>query len=289
VAGELRVDPLSGRQVVIAAERGRRPGASAPTIAEPTEDELASCPFCEGCEERTPPETLALPDREPPDSPGWAVRVVPNLYPAFERQEVVIHSPRHVRSFAELDDAQVELVAAAWRVRAASARAEGRAYVHALVNEGRDAGASLAHSHSQLVWMREPPPALTAEREDGLAALLADRDPYEFDVGPAAVALCHPAGRAPYEVIVASVDGEDSDGLESQALPALLLALRDVVRRLRAIEGPVPWNAWMHAGARLHLELVPRLTAFAGIELGAGIYVNPLAPERAAEALRAAL
>ena len=69
--------------------------------------------------------------------------MVPNLYPAFERQEVVIHSPEHIRSFAELDDEQVALVAQAWEERDAP---------FALINEGRLAGASLPHSHSQLVW-----------------------------------------------------------------------------------------------------------------------------------------
>jgi UDPglucose--hexose-1-phosphate uridylyltransferase len=59
--------------------------------------------------------------------------------------------------------------------------------------------------------------------------------------------------------------------------------LRDVVARLRAVEGPVPWNAWLH---ERHVELVPRLSVLAGVELGAGIYVNTVAPEDAAAALR---
>ncbi len=81
------------------------------------------------------------------------MRVVPNLYPAFERQEVVIHTPEHIRSFADLSDAQVALVAEAWQHRIETALDEGFGYVHALVNEGRLAGASLPHSHSQLVWL----------------------------------------------------------------------------------------------------------------------------------------
>jgi UDPglucose--hexose-1-phosphate uridylyltransferase len=50
----------------------------------------------------------------------------------------------------------------------------------------------------------------------------------------------------------------------------------------------VPWNAWLHEGAHWHLELVPRLTTFAGVELGAGIYVTTVAPENAASRLREA-
>jgi UDPglucose--hexose-1-phosphate uridylyltransferase len=284
VSGELRVDPVSGRQVVLAPGRARRPGVGVPEIEAATETELANCPFCEGREDRTPPETFALPGREPADSPGWQVRVVPNLYPAFEHQEVVIHSPRHVRSFADLEDREVERVAAAWFARMAEAVAEGFAYVHALVNEGRQAGASLMHSHSQLVWLREPPPGAAGERH-GAVSELAETVAAELVVSryDGAVALCPPASRVPYEVVIAA-DRRGGVLLGETAL----LALRDVVRRLRAVEGPVPWNAWLHLAHEAHVEVVPRLTIFAGIELGAGIFVNTLAPEDAAAALRGA-
>ena len=296
MAGEPRVDVLSGRKVVVAAARARRPGAGVPHIEGATVEELDACPFCEGREDRTPPETLALGrDANGADTPGWHVRVVPNLYPAFERQEVVVHSPRHVRSFADLTDGEVSLVATAWRSRGRAARGAGFGYVHALINEGRLAGASLPHSHSQLVWMREPPPAVRAEGDAGerilelLGQIRGDRAPglaveWLGDV----IAFCPPAGRAPYEVLVANQHTRDAGGLDSEHLEDMLLVLRNVVRRLRAVEGPVPWNAWLHLGSDVHLELVPRLTVLAGVELGAGIYINSLPPEDAAAALRGA-
>jgi UDPglucose--hexose-1-phosphate uridylyltransferase len=201
---------------------------------------------------------------------------VPNLYPAFERQEVVVHSPRHVRTFAELTDAEVAAVAAAWQARRAAAQLEGFPYVHALINEGRAAGSSLPHSHSQLVWLREPPPAVAAERTDAVAELLAE-DTLRVAELDGLVAVAHRAGRLPYETLIG---GEPFD------LAAALHLLREVVRRLRALEGPVAWNAWLHGGGQHHLELVPRLAVQAGIELGAGIAVNTVAPESAAAALR---
>jgi UDPglucose--hexose-1-phosphate uridylyltransferase len=106
---------------------------------------------------------LGTDEGRKPDTPGWEVRVVPNKYPAFERQEVVVHSPEHQRSLAELDREQLDLVAEAWRLRAEAARAQGT-YLFAGVNEGRAAGASLLHSHSQLVWLSEEPPVPSAER-----------------------------------------------------------------------------------------------------------------------------
>ena len=184
---------------------------------------------------------------------------MPNLYPAFERQEVVIHSPDHVRSFAELDDDQVELVAEAWEERAAP---------FALINEGRLAGASLPHSHSQLVWTDLP-----SESVGRLQELL---EPFELARRGGAIAAVHPYGAGPYECLVAC-DGALADGL---------VLLRDLVRRLHAAEGTRPWNAWLHPGPPRHLHFLPRLTALAGVELGAGIYVNVVPPEQAAERLK---
>jgi UDPglucose--hexose-1-phosphate uridylyltransferase len=253
--------------VVVAPNRRRRPGTAIGLIEEPTEAELEHCPFCAGREERTPPETFRVPAGD-----GWTVRVVPNLYPAFERQEVVVHSPRHVRTFAELTDPEVDAIATAWDARRVAARTEGFPYVHALINEGRTAGSSLPHSHSQLVWLRDTPPEVAREATAGLAELNARDD---LALGNGAVrAVVHPCGRAPYETVIL---GDPFD------LGRALVVLRDVVRRLRAVEGPVPWNAWLHEN---HFELVPRLSVFAGVELGAGIYVNTVAPEDAAAALK---
>jgi UDPglucose--hexose-1-phosphate uridylyltransferase len=216
---------------------------------------------------------------------------VPNLYPAFERQEVVVHTPRHARSLAELDEAELATVVTAWLARREAAGGEGFDYVQLLLNEGREAGASLPHSHSQLVWLREPPPAVVEEhpnlerdrcalcdlfRDDALEILLAG------DLSLRAAA----AGRAPYELLIAPREHAAHPGEEG--LRAALMLLREGIRRLRELEGPVALNAWLHEGAHWHFEVVPRLTVFAGLELGAGLYVNWLAPEEATERLRAA-
>src|SRR5581483_1492446 len=131
-----------------------------------------------------------------------------------------------------------------------------------LVNEGRQAGASLPHSHSQLAWAK---PAVT-ESPEGVDEVLA-RDGLAVAELDGARAVVHFAGRLPYELLI------DAARLE----PALQL-LRECVTRLRTVEGPVPWNAWLHRGERPHIEVVPRLTVLAGLELGAGIYVNSLDP-----------
>lgn len=216
---------------------------------------------------------------------------MPNLYPAFERQEVVVHTPRHVRTFAELTDEEIDAVSQAWHARAAAAAREGEfRYLHPLINEGRAAGSSLPHSHSQIVWFREPPPAARVEQErDGCAACAGAEAARDLALAEdnGAVAYVHPAGRLPYELLVVGPH-HDLD------LTAALRLLRVCIGALRAVEGPVAWNAWLHNawqgdGIHPHLEVVPRLSVLAGVELGAGIYVNTVAPEDAAAALRSAL
>jgi UDPglucose--hexose-1-phosphate uridylyltransferase len=216
----------------------------------------------------TPPQTLVLPEEG-----DWKVRVVPNLYPALERQEVVVHSRRHIRSIAEAEDDELELAAEAWRRRAA----DEPGHVFPLLNEGREAGASLAHSHSQLVWLREPAPMRARPR----AELVLERD--------GLAVACPWASRVPYETVIAPIK-PDADPLSSAWLPSALKLLAELVRRLQRLEGRVPLNAWLERGSDdWRLVLFPRLNVLAGLELGAGIHVNTLAPEEAATRMRTAL
>jgi len=258
----LRRDPISGRLVAIAPGRAKRPGAGHTLIEPVTQEELDQCPFCRGREDRTPPETLRLPE----GAEEWIVRVVPNLYPALERQEVVIHSPEHKRLFSELTDEELGYVA----------QVVEQSGAFWLVNEGRLAGSSLPHVHSQLVYSNDPLPAIAAESPEGVVEVVS-HDELLIAEREGLRAVVHPAGRLPYELLIAA----------AEIGPALLL-LRECVARLQVVEGPVPWNAWLHRGQHAHIEVVPRITVMAGLELGAGIYVNALDPSEAAERLRSA-
>jgi UDPglucose--hexose-1-phosphate uridylyltransferase len=300
---------------VVAPSRARRPGAPR-AAAQNAGDDPVGCPFDEGREGATPPETFAIgPPGRPPDTPGWRVRVVPNKFPAFGpwtrdgdrpeglfarraavgRQEVVVHTPRHVRTIADLGVRELELVAEAWQSRAAAAREAGFDYVHALVNEGAGAGASLPHTHSQLVWLEEVPPLIAQEHElmraSGgcvLCAVLAQERSQRMRVveeRDGVILLCPFAGRQPYEMLAAPLECEE-DPFASAALAAALVLAADGVRRLRVAEGPVSLNIWLHAGGHWHLEILPRLGVLAGVELGAGYFVNTMAPESAAGVLR---
>jgi UDPglucose--hexose-1-phosphate uridylyltransferase len=299
LSSELRRDPISRRIVIVAPGRARRPGL--PVLAQDENGE-PDCPFCEEREGQTPPEVFALgPPGRASDTPGWRVRVVPNKFPALAgddgRQEVVVHTPRHARSLAELTGGELDDVALAWRSRAAAARDAGFRYVHAFVNEGRAAGASLPHTHSQLLWLPDEPP-LVAEEWRGIdpcalcAQLARERDDGRRVVVQSGglLLLCPYASRGPFELLVAPLRCE-GDAFASELLGAAVRLAAEGIRRLRRHEGPVPFNAWLHTSrlddprGHWHVEILPRLTVLAGLELGTGLWVNTLPPEDAVKLL----
>jgi UDPglucose--hexose-1-phosphate uridylyltransferase len=322
---ELRIDPLTGLRVIVAGERGSRPGAFLDvTPREPIDPE--SDPFAAGHEDRTPPEVYAL--RE---DGGWKVRVVPNLYPALSggeaddgtdplasgrgepdlfascpargAHEVVINAPDPVSSLAELDPGQVDTAMSVWRERM-RVHADA-AYVHVIVNEGKEAGASLPHTHAQLYALPFVPAAVARERERFTAYsdrtqgrnLLEDLVQEEVRrrerivaIDDEAVALAPFAARVPFHVILAPrepVARFSDDGPLGGRL------LHEVLNRLRVTLGTLPaLNMWVRTAPRdaasfcWRIEIMPRLAQLAGLELGTGVHLNVLAPEDAAERLR---
>ena len=195
---ELRVDPLTGLKTIIAAGRAGRPGGHFDLDPPPPID-VENDPFALGHEDRTPPEVYAVrPNGGGPDSPGWTVRVVPNLYPALApdapapephanpdlytaqaaagHHEVIINAPDPVSSLTDLTAEQVEHAMEAWRQRMRAH--EGCACRHLIVNERREAGASLPHTHAQLYALRFVPAAIARERRGAIMSWNGTREAY---------------------------------------------------------------------------------------------------------------
>jgi UDPglucose--hexose-1-phosphate uridylyltransferase len=325
---EVRVDPLTGLKTIVAGERATRPGAGLTT--EPAAPiDVEKDPFAEGHEDRTPPEVFALRDAGGgvggPNSPGWKVRVVPNLYPALDPEspeperhanpdlftatpargahEVIVNAPDPVTSLADLEAGQVALAVDVWRERMRAH--DGAAYVHVLVNERREGGASLPHTHAQLYALDFVPAQIARERERfGAYAtrtmggnLLADLVQEEVRrrvrivaIDDEAVLMAPYGARLPYQLMVAPravrASFED-DGPTGAAL------LHDALLRLRRRLGASPpLNLWVRTAPRgadhfcWRIDIVPRLTHLAGLELGTGVHLNVVAPEQAAAELR---
>ena len=322
---EIRIDPLTGQRAIVAGERAGRPGGELSATPAPAIDR-DSDPFAEGHEDRTPPEVYAVrPHGGEPNTPGWTVRVVPNLYPALSEEspapppdanpdlfwagpargahEVVINSPEPVVSLSELEVDQVAAAAQVWRERM---RAHPEAsYVHLIVNERHEAGASRPHTHAQLYALDFVPAAVARERERfGEYAtrtmggnLLADLVQEEvrrreriIAIDDETVLMATYAGRVPYQLLIAPRTPRarfEDDGPTGAAM--LHGALRRLARRLGSSP---PLNLWIRTAPRgaehfsWRIDILPRLTHLAGLELGAGVNLNIVAPERAAAELR---
>ncbi len=327
---QLRRDPVGGRWVIISTERAARPGDLAEGGQECTG---GYCPFCEGNEESTPPEVLSYRDPETEaDETGWRVRVVPNKYPALKAEgmleeekesgvfhtmsglgqhEVFIEGAEHHLSLSELPLDTVEEVVAAYRERMLVHKSDQR-MVYALIfkNVGRRAGASLEHSHSQLICTPVVPKRVGEEMDrceefyqfQG-ECLMCSTVEEELKEGSRIVvendhfvALTPYASRFPFEMwVVPRQHMCHYEDMSEKLLREFARILHEAVSRLDlAMEKP-PYNYVLHTTPftignvdhfHWHLEIIPRVTHVAGFEWGTGFYINPVRPADAAESLR---
>lgn len=224
--------------------------------------------------------------------------------PADGAHEVIIASPEHHDSLADLDDAQLERVVAAWRERIAHHTRQGAAYVQLIVNEGEEAGASLEHSHAQLFALGFVPASIARERERVASYtertsggnLLLDvlsqevrRQERLVATDEEAMLICPWASRSPYELRLIPRSGAPRFEEDERGTAMLATALR----LLRSRFGHMPaLNMWLRNAPRgsehfqWHLDIAPRLTRRASFEMATEVDVCVLAPETAAAELR---
>ena len=254
------------------------------------------------------PSLASADDAEPAAVPDPLVtgRGEPDLFPArpaVGANEVIVNGPGPAVSLLDLEPAQVEIAMEVWRERIRAH--QGAAYVHVSLNEGPEAGASLPHTHAQLYALPFVPAAIARERErftaywdrtqgrDLLEDLLQEevrRKQHVVAIDSEAVALCPFASRVPYQLQVIPrrprARFEDDGPLGAALLHQLLGRLRTALGRLP------PLNLWVRTAPRgaehfcWRIDLLPRLTQLAGLEMGTGVNLNVVAPERAAEELR---
>ena len=326
---ELRRDPVVGRWVIISTERARRPSDFPATRWQP---KGGPCVFCAGQESRTPDEVWALrPDGGPPNRPGWLVRVVPNKFPAlriegelersgeglYDRMngvgahEVVIEAPAHDAVIERLATAHLAEVLRAYRERIRDLAKDPRLeYVMVFKNHGDPAGASLEHTHSQLIAT----PIVPSMVEEELAGAIQHfrikqrciwcdivrqdrRDGLRMIRGEGGfVAIAPFAPRFPFETwILPEAHRSSFEATPVEDLGALASLLSKVLGAMARYLGDPPYNFMLHSAPlrtpaldhfHWHLEIIPKLTRVAGFEWGTGFFINPTPPEEAAEYLR---
>jgi UDPglucose--hexose-1-phosphate uridylyltransferase len=328
---ELRKDPITGRWVIIATERTKRP---LDFSARP-EPRRGTCPFCPGREDLTPPELYA---HRPSDGPGaranvagWQLRVFPNKFPAlrvegdldrsgegvYDRMngvgahEVIVETPDHTRGLSDLSEPEISGVFSAYQARMNDLRRDIRLkYVMIFKNHGTAAGASLDHSHSQLIALPVVPKIVSEEMKGALRHYRHKERCVYCDIvrqeqkertrliyeNAGFVVIAPYAPKFPFETwVLPRAHRPRFESCSADDFALLANAMKTALRKLNVALDDPPYNFILHttpfgehepAHYHWHFEIMPTLIQVAGFEWGSGFYINPTPPEEAASFLR---
>ena len=277
---EIRKDYVTDTWVIISTVRSSRP-VDVKDLGKKTPPE--KCPFCYGNEHMTPPEVLAYRKHGPPNSSGWWIRCVPNLYPALQIEgavhrrvnqlfhrvngvgahEVIIETPEHDAHLAALSDFQFQEVLTAYKHRYLDLIKDKRfKYILIFKNHGARAGASLSHPHSQLIAtpivprriMEEVNAAQRYYESTGGTCIYCEIVETELEEekrivaeDESFVALSPYAARFPFETWILPKAHEMAfeDLTDSERAP-LARMMKDVLGRLYQFLEDPPYNYYIH-------------------------------------------
>ncbi len=324
---ELRQNRFTKEWVIVATERARRPEElRAKRDVKVLPPHVATCPFCCGNEQLTPPEVMRIPD-----GASWQVRVVPNKFAALSRDaplyrmitrsrrtmsgfgvhDVIVETPDHSATTALMDDGHVANVIRCYRRRFDELSADPRiAHITIFKNHGVDAGTSLEHPHSQLVAT----PIISSQVRGRMYEALRHYDEFGECIFCTAlaeeleentrivmateyfVALEPFASATPFSTYIYPRRHMASFGhISDDEIADLAQVLRTVLAKIYfGLKNPDFNYAIRTAPAECagvgyyhwYLSIIPRLTHVAGFELGSGLFINTVLPEAAAEFLR---
>jgi len=310
---ELRKDYLLDRWVIIASERAKRP---MDFMVKKSEYPVGVCYFCPGSEDKTPPEIGRL------EKDGkWTVRWFPNKFPAttekkgnlseglltsnaaYGKHEVIVETPVHEKDFEELTPEEIAGVfdVCAKRISELS-RMNGVEYVLVFKNRGRDAGASLAHSHFQVMALSQVPTLVGKEVDASKKYLQENKKCLLCDVLNKELksermihedkhvgAFAPFASRFPFEAwIMPKRHVKNIGEMTFDEKKSFALAVKKILSALDKMINKPPYNFYLHISPKnedlhFHMEICPKLSIQAGFELGSDMYINVVPPEDAAK------
>ncbi|KAB5512180.1 hypothetical protein DKX38_029208 [Salix brachista] len=325
---ELRHDPVANRWVIFSPARAKRPTdfkSKSPQNSNPGDN--SSCPFCIGNEHECAPEIFRVPS-----DPNWKLRVIENLYPALSRNiegpceekqdmgvparaiggfgfhDVVIENPVHSVHLCDMEARDIGQVLLAYKKRIQQiASVESIKYVQVFKNHGASAGASMSHSHSQLLALPIIPSAVSA-RFEGMneyfkktgkcslcevqaKELLIDESTHFISIVPFAATY-------PFEMwIIPRAHYSHFHEFDCDKMVELGGLLKLMLRKMSLQLNNPPFNFMIQTSplqvkeselsyAHWFLQIVPQLSGAGGFEMGSGCYINPVFPEDAAKVLR---
>lgn len=305
---EFRKDFLLNRWVIIAANRGRRPEDY--VHSQRSEKKEGICFFCPGNEHLTPPE---ISRREV--NGKWVIRNFPNKFyavsldfpNAYGTHEVIVESSDHTNHLSDIPEAQMKMLLEVYAERIeASRKNPNLKYALIFKNQGHTAGASLGHTHTQMITMAHVPNIVRLERDAnkeytqnsgkcGYCEMMnveRERVIWEDDK---VFCFAPYASRFSFEHwIMPKRHVGCISKMDSGELGSLAKCMKTVLGKLDKMLDYPPYNFALHIDPfnattqfyHFHIEVMPRLNITAGFELGAEIYINPMPPEKAAKALR---
>ncbi|KAL6997457.1 UDP-glucose--hexose-1-phosphate uridylyltransferase [Sarracenia purpurea var. burkii] len=326
---EIRKDAVNNRWVIFSPARSRRPSDF--RSKSNSNSDQSECPFCLGREHECAPEIF----RVPPDSTSdWKIRVIENLYPALSRDiepcriqnsnifpnsgevaisgfgfhDVVIESPVHSVQLSDLAPVEIGEILLAYKRRIEQLRChDSIKYVQVFKNHGASAGASMSHSHSQIMSLPVVPPAVSARLdsmkehfdEAGKCSLCDIRSTHFFvDESTHFVSIVPFAATFPFEIwIIPLAHSPHFHKIDAEKAADLGGLLKLMLRKICLQLNNPPFNFMIHTSplqgspsevpyAHWFLQIVPQLIGVGGFEIGTGCYINPVFPEEAAKILK---
>ncbi|MDX1582241.1 MAG: DUF4931 domain-containing protein [Thermoanaerobaculia bacterium] len=288
-----RIDrhPLTRETVLVTPNRLERPNA----IIDRERSEI--CPFCPGNEHETPPEI----DRVESGDGDWLVRVVPNKYPIASPDldlegvhEVIVESRHHDDELSTMEPDHVRTLVEVWLERIDRASSvESVETVILFRNRGIHAGESIRHPHTQLLGVPFIPDRIASQRTSLDACILCRGNTHlTIHTSPSFSLRAAPVSRFPHQLWIVPHSHEPSPRPVWSAQKDLASMIQLAEAILFDELGTISMN-WAIIQAPVgevdfhwYMELSPRITGIAGLEIATGTYVNLIPPEESARRLK---
>lgn len=318
---EFRKDPLHNKWTLFVPTRGKRPHAFFYEKAEEEKRDDKFCPFCEGNENMTPPETDSFRNKGKPDKPGWRVRVFPNKYPALNKEikmsaavdkvpyivegygvhEIIAETPEHSKDIYSMKQDEIILILKMYRKRYKILKEKKNIKsVFIFKNHGRSAGASLSHSHSQILALPIVPPFIEEEikiikkTKSCIYCHLIEKafeDNRVLAENSGFVVLAPYASEYPYQLLTLPREHQGFfEEVNDKQIKMLADVIKGVFDRYKKLLGNIPFNYFFNTPhlkkGHWNIEIMPKLIIPAGFEKGTGISINPISPETAVKELK---
>ncbi|GFP74043.1 galactose-1-phosphate uridylyltransferase [Clostridium fungisolvens] len=302
---EIRIDNITGKQVIIATNRRSRPIDNKNIQQKQVNSKLqyshSECPFCKGNEAETPCEILKIGDE------NWSVRVVKNKYPTVTEDGdtirgyhyVVIETPNHNKKLYKYKAEKWRDIFTAYKDAAYKCfRDKDIRYLQIFKNYGRQGGASLEHPHSQIVALNFTPQSKLMEDKyckvcEEVESELIEVERIVLDRGNYIVYAPY-GSTLQYQLRIALKHhrGSFEEILSEDGIDELSKLFEEVFKIIYESLGDIPLNICYYiykdgnCYQHFYVDILPRGSFFAGFEMSTEVYINVISPEEAANKFR---